>query len=157
MLQKGRFIGSWLGHQRRRMPVRVMAALLALLAASPFTAPFSVRHASEIVGMNPPRSTAPMPRRDDFDTCRFSCKASELGVEPTTPMADDQIAADVDIEPPLESTSQPVRNALLPPEPLAVVGGSNRPRPSRVAPLRTPDEATKSRRRSSDGNGVSTD
>ena len=41
MLQKGRFIGSWLGHQRRRMPVRVMAALLALLAASPFTAPFS--------------------------------------------------------------------------------------------------------------------
>ena len=41
MLQKGRFIGSWLGHQRRRLPARVMAALLALLAASPFTAPFS--------------------------------------------------------------------------------------------------------------------
>jgi len=41
VLQKGRFIGSWLGHQRRRLPVRVMAALLALLAASPFTAPFS--------------------------------------------------------------------------------------------------------------------
>jgi hypothetical protein len=41
VLQKGRFIGSWLGHQRRRLPVRVLAALLALLAASPFTAPFS--------------------------------------------------------------------------------------------------------------------
>ena len=41
VLKRGRFIGSWLSHERRRLPVRVMAALLALLAASPFTAPFS--------------------------------------------------------------------------------------------------------------------
>ena len=75
-------------HERRFRPPTVLsrfcAAWIILLAITPFTAPFSICHANEIMGVNP-ITQRPMSRKDDFEA--WVMAGVDLGVEPTTPLA----------------------------------------------------------------------